>query len=72
MAKPVKKLPVFNPEIAIGEESREIECLDCENAQFKVQLEPGYTDPVLAKGFGGKSRRVMFCPFCGGEELTEV
>lgn len=61
----------YHPKLATGE-SAELECLDCGNSQFQVVLEPSYTDPAMAKAFGGAPRTVKFCPFCGGDNLSEV
>lgn len=80
MAKPEKKQEkpkVFNPELTIGggdENSRAtIQCEDCDNVNFVIQIEPDYADsPNVKENFDVTARRVMFCPFCGGEELSEV
>lgn len=73
MSKPNKsaKPRVFNPQLEIGGEAV-LQCEDCNSVNFKVQLEPDYTDPEMAKQLGSGPRRVMFCPFCGNEDLTEV
>lgn len=74
MAKP----KVFNPELKVGagsDASAEIQCDDCSHVNFRVEIEPTYSrmDAATVKGFTATpSRRVMFCPFCGGENLSEV
>lgn len=57
--------------LKIGEEVV-MQCISCENVEFKIQLEPGYTDPEMAKQLGGGPRKVKFCPFCGGKAIEAV
>lgn len=70
------KLKVFNPELVIADPEKRsaiLMCAVCENVEFEVTIEPSYNNnPAMAKGLGGENRRVMFCPFCGGEKLSEV
>lgn len=78
MAKPKKQeqSKVYNPELMIGatEESHAtVQCSDCGNVNFLVQIEPDYEGVQGAKdNFDVLVRRVQFCPFCGGENLSEV
>jgi hypothetical protein len=69
----------YNPELTVGsgdESAATIECGDCDNVNVKVQIEPDYADADAAtvKGLGPEKskRRVMYCPFCGGKNLSEV
>lgn len=55
----------------IGEEIV-MQCISCGNAEFMVQLEPGYTDRQMAKQLGGGPRTVKFCPFCGGKKIEVI
>jgi Zn finger protein HypA/HybF involved in hydrogenase expression len=77
IAMPKKNEPkVYNPELKIGEtddSKATVECSDCNNVNFLVQIEPDYEGNPRAKGnFEYTSKRVQFCPFCGGENLSEV
>lgn len=62
---------MLNVKLEIGAEVV-LQCRECDNAEFKVQLEPSYTDPALAKQLGSSPRVVKYCPFCGGREIEEV
>ncbi len=72
------KEPIYNPELTIGggeDAGAFIECRSCEHVNFQVTIEPSYVDRDKASvraNFEKTSRRVQFCPFCGGEDLGQV
>ncbi len=47
----------------VGERVR-FNCDVC-NTEFEIVHEPDYTDPALARQFGGKAKEIECCPFCG-------
>ena len=56
--------------IKVGKRAR-FRCDTC-STEFEILHEPDYQDPAMARSFGGRSKKVEWCPFCGIDDTMLV